>query len=297
MKEKIALFVVLFLLSVHFAHIAGAELYVNIHSSDIEYKPGETVEITAYIGNRFPNAMDIIMERTLIYPDDAETFSPIETTEVHLEPGEQKDFLYFFNVMNAMPSGTYTLNVIIKERDGEILVERSYEFNITDTLKTFNNLYFTFCLNRECSGPLSTYSDTFVLGNSPIYIKAFESEDASLSGELILPDSSISPLVFRDKVTDVRFSVTGAYKAIITASKNGYQDYIKEMEFNVIENDAVAENLFPQSSDLSLTTDYIQYLLVIISVAIVIAIIYIKKHKTHTGKGWEELEKKLRSGG
>jgi hypothetical protein len=97
----------------------------------------------------------------------------------------------------------------------------------------FQELSVVACDDLECSN----VKQVFLLAEERAVIKAFDFEDASLSGSLTLPDDSIVPLVFIEGAAVVNLSLPGLHTAVVTAEREGFADAEETVLFNVLEED------------------------------------------------------------
>jgi hypothetical protein len=107
--------------------------------------------------------------------------------------------------------------------------------------QAFNEVYFIICGDAECTDIRTIYE----IDDSPVYIRAFKTEGLSLQGQILLPDSTIKELDFKNQFTTIRLSQTGQYFGSLTATKQGIpHSFQQNFEFTVVDK-------LPEIIDLS----------------------------------------------
>lgn len=222
---KIICIIILFLLI-----IPTVVADIKLGELKVEYTLGEFVPLTVIITNNETKKNLTICE-TLEYPSSTIVAPPLFCSLIELEPNQSIvwDKLGFF--VDAMTSpGEYTYSAIV---DNVIL---SKTFWISGTNYTFRNIKLFLCKDVRCADSRLT----FLLNESPIYVKVFDTEEANLIGTLSKPDE-IRQLIFVNNTAEVYFDKPGNYKVNVIAQKEGYFDYIMEKEFDVLANNSFSE--------------------------------------------------------
>jgi len=127
-------------------------------------------------------------------------------------------------------------------------------YTIQEDKQELENIYYRVCKDKDCAEP----EILFEKGESA-YIKAFDTEDASLSGTLILPDGTSNTVVFAcywwmlwqdcdPNTIKIPLLQDGKYKAEITAVKEGYNTFKTNITF---EAGHIPYNLSPNTCNLN----------------------------------------------
>ena len=229
------------------AGIASSNLETYISSPDFVYEPGETIEIKAFIENPTSQTRDLTIETDIEFPNREHSGKPIQEP-VTLEPGTYRIITHSLTVEPTYPSGEYTFRLKIVE--GEMIIKaESYSVEVKNTLLTFKQTSFQFCLTADCSAPLPASVGRLSLTTEPVILKAIGLDSPVLSGTVTAPDQQTAPLVFSGQDAEIIFSEEGPYRIEITASKEKYQDYIKVIELEIYRGDVKIENLRACSAD------------------------------------------------
>ena len=207
--------------------LASAAVSISIAPLEGIYNVGDYVEFSAVITNNFDVEKTFVIEQGLMQPEIA-PYPSVE--EVTLQPGASTTaWGLSLTIENTTDAGEYTYYVKVLENDAEI--EKAEEtFEIAGTLKTFDNIDSRFCRDSSCSD----IGKTFLLNESPVYIKIFDFENATLAGKRTNPEGSIKELSFENGIAEVDFNLPGDYIVEITASKEGYQTKTFTTDFGVI---------------------------------------------------------------
>ncbi|MBL7206523.1 MAG: hypothetical protein ISS36_02910 [Candidatus Aenigmarchaeota archaeon] len=107
--------------------------------------------------------------------------------------------------------------------------QKSAEFIIINTLERFYNIHFRLCEDRDCTNPKILFEP------SKAYVKAYDTEDAFLVGFLNLPDGSVEEFIFLEDLAELSLTQVGIHNANIHAMKEGYQNHMSTIEFEVVE--------------------------------------------------------------
>lgn len=213
------------------AGIASSNLETYISSPDLDYEPGETIEIKAFIENPTSQTRDLTIETDIEFPNREHSGKPIPEP-VTLEPGRYRIITHSLRVEPTYPSGEYIFRLKIVEGENIIKTE-SYSVEVKNTLSTFKQTSFQFCLTADCSAPLPASVGRLPLTAEPITLQAIGWESPVLSGTVTAPDQQTTPLVFSGQNAEIIFSEDGPYRIEITASKEKYQEYIKVIDLEV----------------------------------------------------------------
>lgn len=189
------------------------------------YKPGDTILVTADIYNDYDSEVDVVLEclltsRTNISPDR------LVSCLVTLDPGELKTIiLYKIYVAEDFPSDEYTA-VARLILDNTVYEEQEITFVVEDTLKRMD-FEVHLCKDRECEDE----SRVFIQSDT-IYMSYESSIDGiHVAGTVSLPDGSTEHIVLP---TELHVTQTGSYALLVTASKDGYTQDTKKINFAVI---------------------------------------------------------------
>ena len=258
---------------------SSAEATLDVWINGISFKPSDEVHIGIMIEN---DNTEAIVYEIMEYFHSNEYKENAFIYELSLEPNEDIFIPRVFNVSENMIAGTYEYDVTVF-RNAEIVEQDNASFEVTGTLSRFEYVYYEICYDSNCK----EIGATPPLSESPVYIKLYETEQATLAGTLTLPDNSKKDLIFKGNIAKIPIDQLGTYKASITVTKEGYQSETLQTEFYVMEKDAVIGDLFAPEPQLP---DYVYHVIVLAVAAIVsVIMIYKKKHKPTEESGWEEL--------
>jgi|SRR3989344_2105279 len=110
--------------------------------------------------------------------------------------------------------------------------------NISAENPDFTDVYFSLCADASCNDGRVL----FELGDSPIFIQAYNHEGMILSGEIIFPDGTTQELNFNhlflnDDYTKISLTETGRYMGVLRAEK--FEEVVFEENFDFLVVDKI----------------------------------------------------------
>jgi len=233
MKNLHCIVIIVILILIFTISSVYAELFLEVNQN--AFTPGETISVRGYVKNN--GSSQEVFDVSEHFFSDKFAESPL-FHNVTLEVNEMYFIRQDITVPKTLPSGKYHYAVTSVAEDGSISEQKRVDFTISGTLKTFDNLSLQTFSNSACTIPKSV----FLRSAGRIYLKAFDTENAYLTGKVTLPKASTVKIYFSNNIAQIAITQLGNYAIDIIASRAGYQDYAKNLEFEVVNSLHIYEN-------------------------------------------------------
>ena len=281
------IYLAILMLLVLLQSISVGAILVEISKVNGTYYPGDYVKLETKIFNGLEENKTYILEEIVFEAESTPNIFPVVTL-LELGPMEGISVTQSsFFITADMSPGDYIYSVRILE-EGKDIKTAGTSFKINGTMKRFKDISILLCNDLTCSLDELTFTRS-----ERIFLRVTGKEDAMLQAEIIYPDKMKKTLLFSNGTAEIPSKQIGKYRAIIIASKEGYEDYMTELEFHVIEKDVMVGDLF--ASESSIPGYSFHYLLFLIPavIIIIIAIRRRRKHKSSDEEEWEKLDRKF----
>jgi len=215
-----------------------ASLSAWVTTQDTLYYKGESAEIRFGIVNTDVETQVRYLEyyASPLYQEKA------VSSEIVIRAGDTEVFSRSIEITDDFPPGIYEYVVILQDMDTRQFIDSaSKEFTIIGTLKSLSDIYYLVCANIACDNA----GIVFELVDNPIYIKAFDFENADMTGLVVYPDGNSAATVFENGISEIKVDQVGKYQVYVTAWKFGHRDYDALREFTVVEQKPEIVNLLP----------------------------------------------------
>ncbi len=237
-KRSWLFFVLMLMILVNFSPLVSAQPIINIQIKDF-FITGDTLyfnyTVTSETGGEITFVPHIICPNAPV--------SSLEQKTITIQPGEiYSDVYYDFTVTEEIEPQTCTAYVQVLE-PFQYRVEK--EFRI-ETRPSFEFEIFV-CKDQACSEKTKVF-----LQNETIYLDYSSGvENPEIDATLIYPSGREEQITLP---TSIKLDEVGTYTLTVTASKEGYKNVTKTVQFAVIEKEPEFEVLTTTTSLPSTTT-------------------------------------------